>query len=273
MVQRRTFSKDDVIVVEGSQTSDAYIIERGTVEVFRTEPVEQRLAVLGRGEIFGEMALITEQLRSASVRALEEVHVTVIDREAFLVALRTNPEAVLPVFRVMCERIRTLSSLVLELSQLSAASREAVVAHLAGDIGALPGDTTAAASTAAIVIEGLTPEARESLAGRRVTVEHFPYRVGRTAATDDPLAGNDLAIRDDEPYHVSRSHCAIVGVGERCFVIDRGSQLGTVVNGTLIGSSQRATRAELRVGDNEIGLGGLRTPYRYRIGVTAAPAR
>ena len=64
-----SYQKGDVIIAEGEFTSDAYIINLGFVEVYRTGPPEQRLSILGPGDIFGEMALISERSRSASVRA------------------------------------------------------------------------------------------------------------------------------------------------------------------------------------------------------------
>lgn len=50
-----------VIIEEGENTSEAYVIARGSVEVYLKGPPERRLRVLRAGDIFGEMALITEQ--------------------------------------------------------------------------------------------------------------------------------------------------------------------------------------------------------------------
>ena len=56
----------------------------------------------------------------------------------------------------------------------------------------------------------------------------------------------------------------IVRLDNRCFVIDRGSRLGTLVNGTMIGSGSHAARVELRHGDNVIAIGGPHSDYRFR---------
>src|SRR5947209_13952661 len=79
MTRSATYTKGDVIIVEGSHTSEVYALTRGSVEVYRQGPPERRLAVLCSPNIFGEMALITEQPRSASVRALEDIEVSILD--------------------------------------------------------------------------------------------------------------------------------------------------------------------------------------------------
>ena len=102
MIQTATFRPGDVILVEGDDTSEAYILDRGSVEVYLKGPPERRLRILRPGDIFGEMALITEQPRSASVRALEDIEVRVIGRDDFLTTWQRDPDALLPVLKVLC---------------------------------------------------------------------------------------------------------------------------------------------------------------------------
>jgi len=230
--------------------------------VYRTGPPEFQLAVLRPGETFGEMALITEQPRSASVRALEDVEVSVFSRDEFLETLRTDPGAALVLIRLLCERVRALNTLVAELSDQTPKAQEVVRAHLGKDADTFQAWTPSEVGRPTVVIEGLTSQARESLRGRPVSIERFPYRIGRV--TRDPLVQNELAIPDREPFAVSRNHCAITCVETRCFVIDRGSRLGTVVNGALLGGGTANVRAELREGDNEVVLGDFESPYRFR---------
>ncbi len=265
MPRTARYEKGDVIIHEGEYTSEAYLLARGSVEVYLHGPPEQRLRVLRPGDIFGEMALITEQPRSASVRALEGVEARVIDPDEFLAIWRAEPDALLPVVRALCERIRSLTPLVAELSHHTADSAEALRVHLGlgGDVSQAP--VRARAAKAAIVIEGLTPLARESLGGSPLSADRFPYRIGRQADAQSPLCQNDLVIADREPFRVSRNHCLVGWLEDRCFLVDRGSRLGTLVNGTRIGGGQRMGHIELRQGDNEVCLGGSGTPYRFRI--------
>src|SRR5262245_4210942 len=60
MVRAETYRRGDLVIVEGQRGGEAFVVESGRVEVFRAGPPPLRLAVLGPGQIFGEMALITE---------------------------------------------------------------------------------------------------------------------------------------------------------------------------------------------------------------------
>ena len=274
MMRAEKYDKGDLILTEGQRGGDAFVIEHGRVEVFRAGPPELTLAILGRGQIFGEMALITELPRSASVRALEDVEIGVIGRDEFLDHLRTAPDALLPFLRTMSERIRSLSSLVEELARRSPAAREAVRAHLGVDA---PGEHAASAARhLRVTVEGITPRATDVLDGRAIVIEHFPYRIGRRTAPDDPFSANELAIADASPWWVSRSHCMVAHVNDRCFLIDRGSRLGTLVDGKMLGGNKLTTRLELGAGEHEVRVGGALTPFRFSFVVKAngqLPAR
>jgi CRP-like cAMP-binding protein len=255
----------DTILVEGEYTSDAYVIERGSVEVYLAGPPERRLRILRAGDIFGEMALITEQPRSASVRALEDVEVRVIDRDELVVVWQHDPGALLPVLKVLCERVRTLTGLVEELSAHSVHFRQTAQVYLGG------GETSAVAPRGAAgrdaTLEGITPAARAILADRVARLEELPFRIGRATTPADPLGYNHLAIVDHEPFRVSRNHCMIARVDDRWFIVDRGSQWGTLVNGTLVGGPAHVGRVQLWAGPNDLTIGGRGTPYRFRLTV------
>jgi CRP-like cAMP-binding protein len=208
--------------------------------------------------MFGEMALLTDQPRSATVTAVSDVTVRVIDHAEFAATWRRDPEALLPIIRVLCDRVRALNALVDELGQHSPQSRDVVAAHQT--------DALAGGATARVSLVGITPEARASLGGRARPIERFPFRIGRATAPGDPLSDNELAVPDASPFHVSRSHCAISVVGERVFLIDRGSRLGTIVGTEKVIAGSK-TRAELPAGTTDIALGGLRSPFRYTVTV------
>jgi len=258
-----SYRAGDTIVVEGEYTSDAYVLERGSVEVYLAGPPERRLRVLRSGEIFGEMALITEQPRSASVRALEDVEVRVIHRDDLLVIWQHDPGALLPVLKVLCERVRTLTGLVEELGRHSTDFHKAAQVYLGG------GERTRGVASTGARLEGITPMARAILGDRVLVLDDLPFRIGRATTPADPLGYNHLAIVDQEPFRVSRNHCMIARVDDRWFLVDRGSQWGTLVNGTLIGGATHVGRVQLWAGPNDLTLGGRGAPYRFRLTVTA----
>src|SRR3989304_7805907 len=73
----RRCPRGEVIVEEGGQAIAFYIIAKGKAEVLKGS---QRLATLGDGDFFGEMALLDGYFRSASVRALEDFEGLVLSR-------------------------------------------------------------------------------------------------------------------------------------------------------------------------------------------------
>jgi eukaryotic-like serine/threonine-protein kinase len=78
---RRTFAAGEVIVREGDKGDAAYMIVAGRCRAYRTvEGVEETLALMEPGDAFGEMALILFEPRAASVVAIDEVMVTVLDQ-------------------------------------------------------------------------------------------------------------------------------------------------------------------------------------------------
>lgn len=73
-VFERAFDAGDVIVREGESGVGVFMIRSGKVEVVKRQGQgddEERLATLGVGEVYGEIALLTDFPSSASVRALE----------------------------------------------------------------------------------------------------------------------------------------------------------------------------------------------------------
>ena len=80
--RRQIFRPGELIFGEGTPGDVAFIIERGEVEITCLRQGRNvRLGLLGAGEIFGEMALIDDNLRTATARAAEETEVIAISRE------------------------------------------------------------------------------------------------------------------------------------------------------------------------------------------------
>src|SRR5262249_57858755 len=74
----------EIIVREGDRGDWLYMIVEGEVEVVtRVTGDDQTLACLGRGDCFGEIALISDSPRTATVRSKTGVNVIAVDREAF----------------------------------------------------------------------------------------------------------------------------------------------------------------------------------------------
>jgi len=85
-VRLRSVSRGRPVVRQGERAEAFYVVRRGTFEVVEEDPGsgnERVIRVLGRGESFGELALVRSAPRSATVRALEDAEVFEIDKATF----------------------------------------------------------------------------------------------------------------------------------------------------------------------------------------------
>ena len=102
-VPTRNFAIGDTIFREGEQGDEFFVVVRGKVEI-RTG--DRRLEVLGPKGIFGEMALIDDSPRSATVVAVTDVTVAPIQEQQFLFLVKHMPMFALKVMRVLAIRLR-----------------------------------------------------------------------------------------------------------------------------------------------------------------------
>lgn len=104
-----TYSPDEIVIREGERGIGMYFILRGRVAAVRNKPGgEVRLAEMGPGEFFAEMALIDEKPRSASIVTVEETECLLFTRDTFLRLVEKHPSLSLKLARVLAERLRTL---------------------------------------------------------------------------------------------------------------------------------------------------------------------
>jgi eukaryotic-like serine/threonine-protein kinase len=80
----KTFAPGSVIVKEGDWADAAYIVVSGTCQVFKTIGGERRLLrTMGSGDVFGETGILSGDVRTATVEAVDEVVARVVTRELF----------------------------------------------------------------------------------------------------------------------------------------------------------------------------------------------
>lgn len=103
--------KNKIIFRQGEKANTAYLIESGQVEIFYTNKmnIDTHLTVLGQGELFGEMALIDANVRSASARALTEVSLHVIQKDQLLEKVNASSSLVQLIVKILMERLRRLN--------------------------------------------------------------------------------------------------------------------------------------------------------------------
>ena len=88
---------------EGEPGDSLYLIVRGSVRVHKGE---REVAVLGKGECFGEMAILDNEPRSASITALEDVQLLRIWSDDFYEMLADRVEIARGIFKVLTRRLR-----------------------------------------------------------------------------------------------------------------------------------------------------------------------
>jgi sulfate-transporting ATPase len=114
-LQTHQFAPGAEIVQQGDVADRFYIITRGQVEIVLDHPGGTQIIVnqLERGQYFGEMALINEGRRTASVRAAAHVPVEVVtlDRESFLAVLAESEAARTDMANMVRQRASHLADL------------------------------------------------------------------------------------------------------------------------------------------------------------------
>jgi len=105
VIQR--YAKGDVIVSEGIISNSAFIIVEGKVQV--TKKVDNKTVIINtmaEGEVFGEMGLISDMVRSANVTAMDDVTIGIIDKETFHSLIDGLPKDVKSIMKALVERLR-----------------------------------------------------------------------------------------------------------------------------------------------------------------------
>jgi CRP/FNR family transcriptional regulator, cyclic AMP receptor protein len=126
---RRNFPKGRMIVAEGEPSQSLYILLSGRAKVQRSdsEGKEVILAVLGPGEFFGEMSLIDDAPRSASVITLESCDFMAINKESFKTMISQSTEMCLQIMKGLVKRLRGADQKIETLALLDVYGRVARV--------------------------------------------------------------------------------------------------------------------------------------------------
>ncbi|MBM2810166.1 MAG: Crp/Fnr family transcriptional regulator [Chloroflexi bacterium] len=109
VAQRRSFRRGEVIFHKGDAGPTLFMITQGQVKIVLPSDgggEEALLGVMDTGDFFGELSLIDEQPRSATIVASEDTDTLVLHRVDFLEFLSANPELAIVVMRVLCRRLR-----------------------------------------------------------------------------------------------------------------------------------------------------------------------
>lgn len=221
------FEPQEIIFKQGDDGEFMYLVKEGEVEVLQElGGSEQQVAVLERGDFFGEMAVLEKEPRSHSVRALTRTKVVEIDRSGFQHMLKRNAEITVRMIR--------------KLSQRLAHTEDMLLRAFAGQA----------------VFEGEEPAAEATVAGNARLIllsdqreipmpDQAEVSVGRVDPVNGIHPDIDLTTIDVQ-LTTSRRHARLIRSGDGFFIQEEQATNGTFVNGQRI-SSERPL--EIRSGD------------------------
>lgn len=105
LVQDKCFSDGDFICHKGDEGVSSYIIFDGEVEVHKEIGADDLIYLAGKGEVIGEMAVLADIPRTASLIARGRVHLLEIHGENFVDLLKSNPEMSVKLLKILVRRL------------------------------------------------------------------------------------------------------------------------------------------------------------------------
>ena len=114
----KDYQDGDIIVREGESGNCMYEIQSGKVEIVRDKDGRGvRLAELGPGDFFGEMAIFEREVRSATVKAVGPVRALTVDKKTLLTRISADPTLAFRLLEKLSGRIRELDREVVHLKE------------------------------------------------------------------------------------------------------------------------------------------------------------
>ena len=123
----RTYPRNAVILNEGDHSESLYLILEGRVKIYLSDENGKEIIIneQGEGEYFGELALIDDVVRSASVMTMQECRFYIISKAGFQKAMSSHPGIALIMLKNLSARVRSLTDNVKSLALLDVYGRVA----------------------------------------------------------------------------------------------------------------------------------------------------
>jgi CRP-like cAMP-binding protein len=216
------FKKGTVLFHEGDEGEDMYIIQNGKVAIKKRVPHgETTLAVLEKGDFFGEMAILERMPRSASAEVVEDSDLIVIQSELFGDMIKSNPEIAVRMLRKYSLRLRETTK---QIEQLAAAG------------GGISGEPMKEAPPGKAVTAGTLQTEALAYFISQSTGNVFPvFKSDALLGRYDSVTGMTPEIdltNEDQSRNISRRHARLVVKEGKHFLAEEiGTMNGTFLNG------------------------------------------
>jgi CRP/FNR family cyclic AMP-dependent transcriptional regulator len=126
----KTYAPGTVVFREGDAGDEMYVIQRGKVRVSKDFSGKAHvIAVLEKGEFFGEMAIVSRLRRTATVTAIDEVEALAFDRDGLLAMITRNPRIGFSIIDRLCQRLQAAHRKIQHLVQRDRAGLIALHLH------------------------------------------------------------------------------------------------------------------------------------------------
>ncbi|MBK6912804.1 MAG: Crp/Fnr family transcriptional regulator [Ignavibacteriales bacterium] len=132
------YAKDEIILNEDEAGTALFVIVKGKVKISRSskDGKEVILTIMNESDFFGEMAILDGFSRSATVTALEESKLFIVQRNDFLTLLKNHTEVSIALLQELTQRLRAAGMKIKALSLKDAEGKVAsVILQLAEEIG------------------------------------------------------------------------------------------------------------------------------------------
>src|SRR3989442_9211965 len=117
--------KGETIYVDGDLGSEMYVVQSGAVRIFRTiAGVKQELAIMEKGDFFGEIAVLEGLPRTASAEALDDSELIEINSTTFDTMIRANIEIAVRMLRKLSNRLQEANRKLEILSRATAPGKQ-----------------------------------------------------------------------------------------------------------------------------------------------------
>ena len=126
-VQHRSYARNVYVIQAGDETDSIYVILSGKIKVIISDEQgrEVILGFMGSQEYFGEMGILDDQPRSASVYTLEPCEMLRLSKSGFMSCLKENSEVAMLVIRNLVKRLREADRKIESLALVDVSGRVA----------------------------------------------------------------------------------------------------------------------------------------------------
>ena len=214
----KRYPKGTVLFAEGDEGEDMYIIQSGKVAIKKRVPHgETTLAILEKGDFFGEMALLERMPRSAAAEMVEDGDLIVIGSDVFGDMIKANPEIAFRMMRKYSIRLRETTK---QIEQMAAA----------GGVMVPEPEKEKAPTTGTVQAEALAYFVSVHT-GNVFPVFKSDSLIGRYDSVTGMSPEIDLT-NEDQSRNISRRHARLVVKDGKHFIAEEiGTMNGTFLNG------------------------------------------